>query len=192
MDTASRYVRLNIIDLSDYRVVDYWKTLQHKGLLKYRINEVPNPTLRDVREMVEDKENNMCFVMWDPMKKRVCADTMLNNFRGLCAQVHFSIHPDYHGREAIRICKEGAEQHFGLVANESGQRLTTLVGLTPANNRLAVKLIQKVGFKIVDVIENLFYNKVSNNYINGILSKLTAEKIVVVVVLLSTPYLGLN
>lgn len=174
MVTANRFFLSHVKDFSDYRVVNFWKDMKTSGLLRSRMIEVAEPSLRDVEEMLADK-TNACFVMWDAEKGKIAAETMLNNFRGLAAQVHFSIHPIYHGPIAVQIAREGAEQHFNLKSEQTGDCLTTLIGLTPADNRLAIKFIKRVGFKVLDKVDKMFYNAKSKKYVDGYLSKLTSE-----------------
>lgn len=173
MNTANRYqlVMVNSENAITTRVVDYWTDLLNAGLLKYRFNESENPTIDTVLEMIHDPKS-YSFMVYDPIKDRLCADTMLNNFRGLTAHVHFSIHPDYHGREGVLIARSGAEQLFQLT-DPNGLYLSTLIGLTPVNNLLAVRFIQKVGFKKLDIIDKVFYN--NGIYTDALLTKLTPK-----------------
>lgn len=169
---ANRYILVPFHKFRQESVMQYWNDLKACGRLKRRIPQVLNPNFQSVMKMYEDK-NNLCFMMYDPVQNRLCAETMLNGFRGLCAEVHFSMHPDYSGEESVYIAKSGVEQLFQTMKDiKTGEYLTTLYGLTPTSNRLAIKFIKKVGFKILDKLENMFYIESSSTYVNAAVSKL--------------------
>jgi len=173
---ANRYIRYRVFDLSNYAVVKYWEDLLAANLLKDRLCDTLEPNLKDVKEMLTIK-NNLCYIMWDTVNKKVCADTMLNNISGLVAQVHFSMHPDYFGPATVRIAKEGCEQHFNTAVGGPDYYISTLVGITPVTNRKAICFIRKVGFKQVCELENVLYLPNEDRYVNGCLSKLSVKEL---------------
>lgn len=174
MQTANRYLLVAVYNVHYEDLVKYWADLTDKGMHKARMPEVRDPTVDDFLDMIYNPAN-INFLLFDGIEGRWCAETMLNNVQGLCAQVHFSIHPQYHGPQAIAIAKAGAEQLFQLQCSQSKQPLRTLIGMTPQNNSLALRLIKKVGFKVFDILEDLFYNAELNTYVDGCISKLRVE-----------------
>lgn len=174
LNLVKRYHMLHINKLSDYTVVDYWQTLLEKGLLAQRLYDTVDPKLSDVEEMLASPDN-LCYIMWDAKERKVCADTMINNIRGLVAQVHFSMHPDYFGKETVRIAKEGVEQHFLTKIRPTGEYIQTLFGITPVRNRMAVRFIQKVGFKPICQFEKVCYMADLNQHEDGLLTQLNVK-----------------
>jgi hypothetical protein len=170
---ASRYTMHRVLALTT-PVVEYWGAVKQAGLLRHRLFDTVDPDINDVKEML-DYTNNVCYIMYDEAERRVCADTMLNNVSGLVAQVHFSIHPDYLGRRAIEICRAGAEQHFRSRINTTGETLGTLFGITPVENFLAIRLIKRVGFKPITVLNKVCFMAERRLHVDGLLTILKSE-----------------
>ena len=171
---ANRFVAVQAGALPVAKMKAYWEAIIEARLLQSRINDVVNPDMASVIEMHRDK-SHMCFYMVDQENDHIAAETMLNHFKGLCAQVHFSVHPNYFGDIAIQIGREGAEQHLSVQHQQTGRCLETLIGMTPKNNALAIRFVRKVGFKKLDIIPNMFYNSLTKSYTDCFVSKLTIE-----------------
>lgn len=132
----------------------YWQDLIDSDLLKYRIPNLDQPGMVDVYKMLNSKRVR-CFLCWDQLESKVCGDCMLTDFNGLSAQVHFSIHPDYKGKESYKIGKAGARYLFSAM-KDGKPTLTTLIGALPVVNRLAIKWTEKVGFTYKTTLTNAF------------------------------------
>jgi hypothetical protein len=133
---------------------EYWQAIIDKDLLKYRIRGSFN-RLSDVEDMYKDK-NKLCYAVYDMLQKRICADCMLTDRSHKAATVHFSIHPEYFGQQSRVICSDGIEQIFNLRTPEGDECVNTLLGMTPTSNKLAVRLIKRVGFKFIAQIPDFF------------------------------------
>ena len=158
-------------------VVDYWEELIEADLLRYRLPETKDPTMGDVEKMVNN-ETVKCFSIFDMEERRISGEFMLDHFQGLTAQVHFSIHPEYRGAEAIRMCRSAIQQFFSLKSPEGGPYRTALVGLTPESNRLAIRFLKKCGFFTKTSLTGAFlvqYKNKNGTVQSGILSEVIKE-----------------
>jgi len=169
---CDRYILVEIFDLKSNSVLDYWNTIIDSGLIRSRFPEMENPTIKNVEQMIKNP-NSKVFLSFDPVLERFCGEVTLDGFQGLTACVHLSIHPEYFGRKAVDIGKDGAQQLFRL-QNKEGINLKALLGLTPENNKLALRFIKRVGFKIMTILSGSFIMPdESRTQINGVVSQLT-------------------
>lgn len=154
-----------------YAVTDtYWQTLLDTGLLHFRLPEVLQPTLQTVHEM-HRIPSNIVFYGFDTDKSQICCEFMLCNFSGLTAQIHFSSHPDYRGNKNISLASQASNWLLGLKRKEDTRPLVrALWGMTPAHNRLAVRLIQKAGYEIKFTLPEAMYIAREDYYDDGIVS----------------------
>ncbi len=149
--------------------MQYWLSLKMHDLLKYRLCEIHEPDWPDIISMYNQK-GMAFFSVIDKNTNRMVAECALEHFVGLSAMIHYSIHPEYHGKQAITLAKESIQQLFSFRRQDNSPWVSTLIGLTPESNRLAVRHIQKIGFKIQCTIPKAFYLAYLDKIDNGILS----------------------
>jgi len=149
--------------------MQYWLSLKMYDLLKYRLCEVHDPDWPDIIHMYNDS-SMVFFSVIDTTNKRMVAECALERFVGLSALIHYSIHPEYHGKKGLTLAKESIQQLFSYKRKDGSPWVSTLIGLTPESNRLAIRHIQKVGFKIQCTIPKAFYLAYSNKFDNAVLS----------------------
>lgn len=169
-----KYRLVNLGFLDYVRVVQYWQDIVDADLLKYRLPEVENPSMLDVGGMLKRNGNQSFYVVDED--DNILLESMLTNTQGLIAHIHFSLHPSCNGKKGVEVAMEGLAQYFDLDNTKyEGHKLRCLVGMTPVSNRLAVAFAKRVGFKKVDIIEDVFYNVEKNSFVGAFVSKLTME-----------------
>lgn len=136
--------------------------------------DTPNPTIHDALHMMYIS-TNQCYFLVDIETGSIVADAMLNNARGLCAQVHFSIHPRCFGKTAITLACSGIRDLFNLTVPQTGESLSTLIGITPTDNRSAICFLRKINFKKLDILSKMYYTEKENKFIDCQLSILKKE-----------------
>ena len=172
--TKYQYQLIHLHDAEVTDVIQYWQDLLDRDVLKYRIPEVLHPTLSTVQDMLR-RMHNSCFVAVDENRK-IVGECMLDNFQGLCAMVHFSIHPHCYGRKGVQIAVESSKQLFKLRRDNSKiPYVQTLLGVTPVSNKLATRFIQKVGFKKVHTLRNAFWLAYNKSYDDGLVTVLESN-----------------
>lgn len=156
MSSTERYAIVQITDLLQFApVFEYWQRQITHGLLKYRLPDVLNPTMQDVREMIASP-GNICFIVWDTEERTVAGEAMLNNFFGGTALMHFSVDPDYRKETALHMAREGLRQIFSLQFSGRHASLLSITGITPVTNRLSVNFLQKIGFSVKGRVDDSF------------------------------------
>lgn len=165
---------VHVSSIEFWQAEAYWKKIIERDLLKFRLPDVVDPTIKDVMEMSKIP-SNICYYLVDPLSKIIVAEAMLNGVQGLCAYLHFSFNPDFHGVEAVRIANIALSHIFEIRHKVSDRQLRTLIGMTPLSNRLAIKFLHKLKFKKLDILHDVYYNKINRKYTDSYVSKLTSE-----------------
>lgn len=99
--------------------------------------------------------NVYLFLAIDAKTGNPAAHMHLTNFSGRTAHSHFSIHPAYKGSEAVRVALEGLDQIFELERAPGEALVTTLIGITPVQNVLAIRLLKICGYTPLTTIEDI-------------------------------------
>lgn len=156
----------------------YWSDLIAADLIKYRMPQAEKPALENVQKMLGQKSAR-CFACVDMLERRVCGETMLTDIAALSARVHFSVHPDYRGQNALSMAREGAEQLFRVYLHQGRGYLKTLIGCTPVTNKLACRFIQKVGYKPKCVLTNVYFLAYAGGkVVDGLITQLEETDII--------------
>ena len=134
-------------------ILKYWSDILDADLLKYRMPDLEYPHMGNVQTMIQS-DRVWCFACFDQLEKRICADCMLTDFTGKAVQVHFSVHPDYIGKNSVMIGKTGVRYLFSL-EKEGDPVFTTLIGIMPVVNRLAIRWTERVGYTYKTTLTNM-------------------------------------
>lgn len=78
-----------------------------------------------------------------------------------------------HLQESLHISRACIADIFNRKDSDGRYKIDTLVGLTPANNRLALKFLRKIGMEISGTIPDLVYDDTKHKNIDGILTYLS-------------------
>jgi len=152
----------------------YWRKLSNAGLHRQRFHAGGVNSAAEFIEAVL-AEHSLFFIVYDVKTKDVYGECTLNGFMGKTAQIHFSVMPEFF-RQSIEITRIVLTLLFGLVdANDDKPAVTTLIGVTPETNRLAIKFIQKVGFKHVITIPDMC--NVHGILVPGFITKLSIDEV---------------
>lgn len=93
-----------------------------------------------------------------------------------CASVHFNMFRWTWGPRALQMCRQGVFELLHMEHNGNGKhKLEVLVGQTPVTNRLAIKFIQKIGFKPIGRIPGALFDFKSQSYVDAYMSYISRE-----------------
>lgn len=151
---------------TEKHVVDYVNALIERDILWKRMVEIKQPTLEDFINIIICPFAFTFFIYEDD---RIIAECTMDNIRGRSAMPHFSMHPEMFGR-TVQIANDALTFIFGLKSKKGGPWVNTLIGVTPANNRLALKFTKRCGYKIVATIPDVYYLARTDEYVDGVLS----------------------
>lgn len=131
-------------------VASYWQALVDADTFKYRFAANIDVTVADAIEMRFDPKYLMFCVL---EADKVVAEFALENFTGKAAQIHFSMHPDNPSLMNFRLAKSVTGDILNTWLRQDGEPyLHTLYGLTPVDNTVACRFIQKVGFEKLAIL----------------------------------------
>jgi hypothetical protein len=173
-----RYVARQDIDF--YVERSYWSAQIKAGNHRARFFDIEVLGPDDIHMALSTPSNITVYGVSDNTGEIECEAT-LNNFIGLAAQIHFSMHPRNWGPKALTVA-DGCVQWLFTLARVSPTVALPLVdsifGLTPVKNRLAVRFIQKIGFEAKGVLPKALYFKASNSYEDALITVRTREWVV--------------
>lgn len=138
-----RYTFQHQAYLSDEEITGLYDRMEREGLLDGFFHSAQCVNAQEFLEYVRSDGVWMFDIRRDD---EVVAFAMLDNFSGESAYFHHC-----HFRTAWRYTRETA-QHTLYWLRENCRDLSTLVGITPATNTLAVRYAERCGFKILGVI----------------------------------------
>ena len=138
----TRYVPL--LGLPGDKVQEYWQVLAMHDTLKYRLCDTPDPTWKDVLEMILYSGQKIYHIVDE--EDTILAEFSLCNRSGNVAQGHYSCHP----RLQTRYMSELQASSMARVMEDQGLRM--IYGILPVENRAAIIMALKAGFKKFTVI----------------------------------------
>jgi len=150
--------------------VDYYAKMDDQGLIEDAFPDGSMTSIAGFMAMCNELSSSVIFAR-DITTGEVAGHCYLTEQRGLACQVHFAVLKGFHGPIAITMAKDIARQVF------KHSSLKTLVGLTPVTNRLALRFIDRVGYKVIGIIPYTYYIAKIDEYVDGVLSTLTPENL---------------
>lgn len=108
------------------------------------------------------------------------ASVHLTGFRGLAAEAHFSVHPEF-AKHRDQLRKAGKSFIRWIFSRERDDEpgipfVTTLVGMIATYNFAAIVFIKELGFEPVTVLKHSMYNRVKEKYCNLKVLKLESDR----------------
>ena len=129
----------------------YFDLLEADGLASTLFYDGSVKTRQEFIDLASSS-NILLGVVIDKCRNQPAGHFHLSNFSGQTASFHFSILRAYHGGETLNIARDTLHQVFDI-RRPSGQALvTTLIGYTPVKNKLAIRLLKRVGFQKVYIL----------------------------------------
>lgn len=109
---------------------------------------------------------NVIHTVWSP--ETCVAVAWLMEFGTNYATAHFFMFPEIYGR-SVDVGKLSLNYWFSF---QNGERplLDVICGQTPANNRLALKFIKKIGFETLGTIPKIAYNAYTGEWHGMVIS----------------------
>jgi hypothetical protein len=127
----------------------------------------------DFIRFVRNRENELFFVSYEG---RDAGFFWLNRLRSKAAFITYCLYKDFWGDEALLISRKCIEFLFAGKNGHGEHRIDVLLGLTPANNKLAVKFLLKNGMTVLGKVPGLLYDASAEATVDGIFSYLPRNK----------------
>ena len=121
----------------------------------------------DFIRFVRNRENEVFFVTYEG---REAGFFWLNRFRRKAAFITYCLYKNFWGADALLISRECIEFLFTRKDGHGEYLIDVLLGLTPANNKLAVKFLLKNGMTVLGKVPDLVYDASAEATVDGIFS----------------------
>lgn len=135
------------------RTIQHFEDLRDSNLLDKAFYDGSVKTAEDMVTFACRPELLFFLVLDNERDLEVCAHFHLTNFMGRAAMVHFSVGSNYLGKVAIRMVKAILAKIFRMKRIDGTPLVTSLVGVTPVDNKLACRFIKAVGFEPQTIIK---------------------------------------
>ncbi len=122
---------------------------------------------RDFRKFIHNPENEIFFVR---SHDKEVGFFWLNHFRQKAFFINYCFYREYWGEAALKIGNTCIEHLFTGKDPDGDFLVDVLLGLTPANNKLAVSFLLKSGMTILGKIPDFLYDAAREEYVAGVFS----------------------
>lgn len=129
-------------------------------------NDLDVITFSDFLNLVLSSDNHFFYIM---ESHNPVAFMWLNGWEGYAARCHYVFFKAYYGR-SVEICRDIVARIFEMKRLDGTPLVKTMVGLTPITNRLAVRMIERVGFIKAAEIPDAVWLAAENRSVTGIIS----------------------
>lgn len=96
----------------------------------------------------------------------------LNGFMGASAQIHFCMFKAIWGTRTVEAGKKAVNYFFGLTKPDGEPLFKVLLGLTPAEYRVAIRFIKEVGVTVLGTIPHFLYHYFEKRTMGAVVSYL--------------------
>lgn len=151
----------------------YYQLLESENRVKSSFFDGSVQNISQFYDFCLDKRN-IFILIWDEDKHNFVAHCFLNDFSGLVCKIHFGLLKSALGGYGIQLAKLVTKRLFAFRRADSDLPLmTSLIGVTPETNKLAVRFLQRAGFKVIDYIPHLCYLYYEKQYVPGFVSRIS-------------------
>lgn len=171
-----KYLVQPVCAINIHHAIKYFNDLHRDGLLKHRIPEIKNVNVHDAYSMLTNP-TNQCYVVYEVSTATACGEFMLNNFQGKAAQMHFSIGKAYHGKDTFQISVDTLNVVAKYVNSDGTSYLNTLIGATPASNKLAIRHLKRTGWEVKAQLQDAFFIADQDRYEDAVLSQFNLKEL---------------
>lgn len=142
------------------KVEEYFQLLDVHDFLSSRFCDCKNPKWLDVLGIINARKGLHMYGV-ENTDGRIVGEFHLEQFTGLSAMMHFSMSPEVSFPEKIKIGRFVLDYLFSKwIDSKTGKPyLRSVFGLTPSDNRAALVLARKVGFKVLGVLPSGIISK---------------------------------
>ena len=121
----------------------------------------------DFIKFIRNKDNEIYFVEYDGKE---AGFFWLTRFLQKSAFIGYCFYKNFWGRKTLTVSQLCIDYIFNKKDEYEQFALDVLLGLTPANNKLAIKFLLKNGMTVLGKIPGILYNYTENAATDGILS----------------------
>jgi len=121
----------------------------------------------DFIKFIRDKNNEIYFVEYDGKE---AGFFWLTRFIQKSAFINYCFYKNFWGKKTLTVSQLCIDYIFNKKNKYDQFTIDVILGLTPANNKLAIKFLLKNGMTILGKIPGLLYNYTEDTTTDGIIS----------------------
>lgn len=122
---------------------------------------------RDFRQFMRNSDNEIFFVKCNGKE---VGFFWLNNFRQKSFFINYCVYKEFRGDKALTISNICIAHIFKRTNSDGEFLVDVLLGLTPANNKLAVNFLLQNGMTILGKVPGFLYDSIEDDTVDGIFS----------------------
>lgn len=122
---------------------------------------------RDFRKFMRNPENEIFFVKFNG---REVGFFWLNHFRQKSFFINYCLYREFLGETALTISNICIDYIFKRTNSDGDFLVDVLLGLTPANNQLAVNFLLKNDMTILGKVPGFLYDAIADETVDGVFS----------------------
>ena len=155
-------------NFSDTYLAQVYRRIVREDTVKKVFYDGSARNTTDFIRFVTNPENEIYFVKF---KGREAGFFWLNKFRQKAYFINYCFYREFRGRkEALDVSQRVIDFVFNLADGAGGHRIDVLLGLTPADNKLAVKFLVKNGMTILGKVPGFIYDVRKEKAVDGVFS----------------------
>jgi hypothetical protein len=150
----------------DSEIRGWYERLEAEGLARWVFFDAKQLSGDDLLRLVK-KPGNFTFTVWtegEHWRPEMAAFFWMHHFIGTTVFLHHVVFRKFHGTQAVAIGK------FVLAEVTRMGFCESVMGITPANNRLAVRFAKSIGMQRLGVVPRIFYDAYENRQVDGFLT----------------------
>ena len=122
---------------------------------------------RDFRKFMHNPENEIYFVK---LNGKEVGFFWLNHFRQKSFFINYCVYREFLGETALTISNICIDHLFKRTDSDGDFLVEVLLGLTPANNQLAVNFLLKNDMTILGKVPGFLYDAIADETVDGVFS----------------------
>lgn len=153
--------------LTDIKLAQTFRRIVYEKTANKTFHAEPIRDTRTFISFAKDKKHEMYFVVCDGDD---AGFFWLKQFGPKSAFINYCFFKDYWGRKSLDISKACMDYIFSRKDCREDFALDVLLGLTPADNKLAVKFLIANGMKVLGKVPKVLYDCEKNKTVDGVFS----------------------
>jgi hypothetical protein len=167
VEVIQMYAENGLSNISDKILGQVFRRLVREEIVYKLFYDGSVRNTRDFRKFMRNPDNEMFFVKCNGKE---VGFFWLNHFRQKSFFINYCLYKESLGKTALTISNICIEHIFKRQNSDGEFLVDVLLGLTPANNRLAVNFLLKNDMTILGKVPGFLYDSIEDETVDGIFS----------------------
>jgi|GEM_PF-2215922 len=167
LEMTPMYDEDNRANFSDRFLGQVFRRIVREDILNRLFYDGSVRNTRDFRHFAHNRDNELFFVSIDD---NPVGFFWLNRFRHKSFFINYCFYREFRGNDAERISNICIDHIFAHRDHSGDFMVDALLGLTPADNKLAVRFLLKNGMTVLGRVPGFIYDAIRDKSVDGIFS----------------------